>query len=67
MMKKKLERLWKRREEVDGGREEERKNKRGGKEGRGGKRRGEFFWNLSKGWASEKKKKTHLNVWFGLG
>ncbi len=31
-----------------------------------GKRRGEFFWNLREGWASEKKKITHLNVWFGL-
>jgi hypothetical protein len=48
--------------------EKKTKNKRG-KEKRGGKKREEFFWSLKEGWAIEKKKKKkpHLNVWFGLG
>jgi hypothetical protein len=32
-----------------------------------GKKRGENFRNLREGWANERKKKPHLNIWFDLG
>jgi hypothetical protein len=49
--------------EVKKKKEQKRRRRRKRRE----KNKGEIFGNLSKGWASEKKKKTHLNVWFGLG
>jgi hypothetical protein len=43
-------------------------NKRREEETKGGEKRGgENFRNLREGWANERKKKPHLNIWFDLG
>jgi hypothetical protein len=41
-------------------------NRRRKKKKKKDKKKGILKKNLNKGWANEKKKKTHLNVWFGL-